>query len=64
MKLVLEIPKEFERHYLNDKFEDSLKRLLSDTFSNRDSEVIYLSGLYEKELLEMLIKSFKSSEEL
>ena len=32
MKLILEIPKEFERHYLNDKFEDSLKRLLSDTF--------------------------------
>ena len=53
MNLIINIPKEFEAHFNKDRFEDSLKRLSSDAN--------LLTGNYEKELVTMLIKSFKKS---
>ena len=53
MKLVIEIPEEFEVHFDCDRFENSLKRLREDAHS--------LAGNYEKELANVLIKAFKNS---
>lgn len=54
MKMIIEIPKEFEEHFRKDKFEDSLNRLLADAHCIADR--------YEKELANMLITAFKESE--
>ena len=53
MRIEIEIPKEFEKHFNQDKFEDSLNRLYAD--------VHLLAGKYERELAEMLIKAFRES---
>lgn len=50
MKIVIKIPKEFEVHFTNDQFSDSLYRLKADSHS--------LAGKYEKELCDMLIEAF------
>ena len=55
MKVTIEIPKEFEKHFDNDRFEDSLKRLKADAGECS-------AGLYEIELCEMLIAAFKEAE--
>ena len=59
MKIMIKIPKKFEKHFNEDRFEDSLLRISSDTrhcFENR------MSGNYEIELLDMLIKVFMKAE--
>lgn len=53
MKLLIEIPTEFEGHFNLDRFKDSLKRL--------EFDANYLAGNYEKELAEMLIESFQNA---
>ena len=53
MKLIIEIPKEFENHFLQDRFEDSLHRL------NADAHL--LAGNYEQETAIMLIEAFKKA---
>ena len=53
MKLLIDIPKEFEQHFQKDKFEDSLTRLSADAH--------LLAGLYEQETVSMLIYAFKYS---
>lgn len=53
MKLLINIPKEFEQHFQADRFEDSLHRLSADAH--------LLAGNYEQEIAMMLIKSFKSA---
>ena len=53
MKITIEIPKEFEKHFLQDKFEDSFHRLNADAHC--------LAGKYEQETLVMLIKAFKEA---
>lgn len=53
MRIEIEIPKEFEEHFKQDKFEDTLHRL------NADAHL--LAGNYEKETAIMLIKAFRES---
>lgn len=55
MKLIIEIPEEFEKHFNYDKFEDSLNRLKGD------AGTFCLAGQYEIELCEMLIEAFKEA---
>lgn len=63
MKIIIDIPKEFENHFNGDKFEDSLQRtrydihkaIVGNHFNN-------LSGRYELELLDMLTDAFENSE--
>lgn len=57
MKITIDIPKEFEKHFGNDRFKDSLERIKADL----DDEFVF-AGLYERELLEMLIEAFKNAE--
>ena len=53
MKVEIEIPKEFVKHFLSDRFKDSLLRLSADAH--------LIAGLYEQELVEMLIKAFQEA---
>ena len=56
MKLIIDIPEEFEEHFKQDRFKDSLERILEDC---KHSAI--LSGRYEFETIEMLIKAFENS---
>lgn len=55
MKLIIDIPKEFETDYNGDKFKDFFSRVLCDI----DKGV--LCGNYEKEIAEMFLKAFDES---
>lgn len=57
MKIVIEIPTEFEEHFKSDRFEDSLSRIASDI----ESFGFQLAGRYEKETITMLREAFKNS---
>lgn len=59
MKISLNIPVEFCKHYFDDRFEDSLQRIKEDL---KGMNFKGLSGNYELETIEMLIKAFKESE--
>ena len=67
MLIELEIPDNFKEHYNQDKFCDSLKRVEYDIkpclvdYEKDDKTKIYLSGLYEVELVQMLIEAFNKS---
>lgn len=58
MKIEIEIPKEFECDYNNNKFECFFKRVLAGT--DWDGE---FCGNYEEEIAEMFVKAFKNSTE-
>lgn len=53
MRIEIEIPKEFEEHFKQDKFEDTLHRLSADAH--------LIAGNYEQETAIMLIKAFADS---
>lgn len=55
MKIIIDIPKEFEEHFNKDKFEESLERIRVDM----DIGEKCFCGLYEEELVTMLQKAFK-----
>ncbi len=55
MKIIMEIPKEFEAQFNNDRFKDSLERLHADIGGYG------VSGLYEIELCDMLIEAFEDA---
>lgn len=61
MKIVIDIPKEFESHYDMDKFNDSLCRIAADMMYCWTK---IASGRYEQETLSILINAFKNSKEL
>lgn len=64
MKIELEIPKEFEEHFKQDKFKDSLKRIMADIehFQHSSKNGYWLcAGRYEYETIEMLQKAFEDS---
>lgn len=54
MKVLINIPKEFEEHFNTDRFEDSLHRLSADAH--------LLAGNYEQETARMLRQAFQSAE--
>lgn len=53
MRLLIDIPKEFEQHFQADRFEDSLHRLSADAH--------LIAGLYEQETASMLIEAFATA---
>lgn len=57
MKVVIDIPKDFEGDYIADKFKDFFSRVIADI----DCKGAY--GRYEKEIAEMFLKVFDDSEE-
>lgn len=54
MTVQIKIPEEFEEHFSNDRFVDSFLRIYADI----DCSNAIISGVYEKELLNMLRNSF------
>lgn len=54
MKITIDIPKEYEWHFNEDRFKDSLERIKVDC-----GECV--SGLYEAELLDMLVEAFEKA---
>lgn len=56
MKVEIEIPKEFEDHFVCDHFRDSLMRLNLDAHE--------LAGNYEQEMAKMLVKAFEDAKVL
>ena len=57
MKVVIDIPKDFEGDYIADKFKDFFSRVIADSDCNG------MCGRYEKEIAEMFLKAFDDSEE-
>ena len=57
MHILIEIPEEFEKHFRNDKFKDSLSRIKHAVIEDRR----IICGLYELELMEMLTKAFPNA---
>lgn len=59
MKIIIDIPKEFNIHWEMDRFKRSLRRMKADA----DSCEMW-SGNYEAELCEMLITAFEEAQEI
>ena len=55
MRIEIEIPKEFEEHFKQDKFKDSLERIMADLKNS------LCTGRYEYETIEMFEKAFENS---
>lgn len=58
MKVTIEIPKEYEKHFGEDGFKDSLERVRYDCTKMDDT----LSWQYDLEVLDMLTKAFEKAE--
>jgi hypothetical protein len=63
MKLIIDIPQEFEAHFNQDKFKDSIGRIAADVISQVYEENS-ISGNYEMELLNMLSEAFEKAESI
>lgn len=61
MRLEIEIPEAFEKHFNYDRFKDSLERIMADIEYHSDIGVSLMSGTYEYETIEMLENAFKSA---
>lgn len=55
MKLTIDIPREYERDFIADKFKDFFSRVIADI--NCDG----MCGNYEKEIAEMFLEAFDKS---
>ena len=61
MKIEIEIPKEFEEHFNQDKFKDSLERIMADIKHSLENGDCLCAGRYEYETIEMLVKALENS---
>lgn len=61
MRIEIDIPKEFEEHFAQDKFKDSLERIMADIKHSLENGGCLCSGRYEHETIEMLEKAFEDS---
>ena len=57
MKVIIDIPKDFEGDYIADKFKDFFSRVIADI------DCKGMCDRYEKEIAEMFLKVFDDSEE-
>lgn len=57
MKITIEIPKEYEDEFINNKFKESLNRVYVDLDFYKDDS---LCGLYERETIDMLMNAFQN----
>ncbi len=55
MKLTIDIPREYERDFITDKFKDFFSRVIADI--NYDG----MCGNYEKEIAEMFLEAFNKA---
>lgn len=64
MQIVIDIPKEFEKHFNSDRFEDSLSRVRFDIYKSFIGGRDIVSGRYEIETLDMITEAFLNSNPL
>lgn len=58
MKLILEIPENFVKHFIFDQFQDSLIRVQKDIeFDIKNPQVNTISAMYDVEVVDMLRKA-------
>lgn len=58
MKITIEIPKEYEDEFINNKFKESLNRAYVDLDYYKEAT---LCGVYERETIDMLMKAFQTA---
>ena len=61
MRIEIDIPKEFEEHFNQDKFKDSLERIMADIEHSLENGDCLCAGRYEYETIEMLVKALENS---
>ena len=61
MRIEIDIPKEFEEHFNQDKFKDSLERIMADIKHSLENVDCLCAGRYEYETIEMLEKALENS---
>lgn len=61
MRIEIEIPKAFEEHFKQDKFKDSLERIMADIKHSLENGNCLCAGRYEYETIEMLEKALENS---
>ena len=61
MRIEIEIPKEFEEHFKQDKFKDSLERIMADIWHYLEIGNCLCAGNYEYETIEMLAEALENS---
>lgn len=62
MRIEIEIPKEFEQHFSQDKFKDSFERIMTDIeYDSLKNENYLCAGKYEHKIIGMLEKAFENS---
>lgn len=64
MKIEIIIPKEFEKEYLEKKFQETFGRVMADVHWNMSADTPSVAGNYEYETLEMLREAFANSKEM
>ena len=61
MKIELNIPKKFEEQFKQDKFKNSLERIMADIWHSLEIGNCLCAGRYEYETIEMLEKALENS---
>ena len=61
MRIEIEIPKEFEEHFKQDKFKDSLERIMADIWHSLEIGNCLCAGNYEYETIKMLAEALENS---
>ena len=62
MKIILEIPENFVKHFISDQFQDSLIRVQKDVeFDIKNTQVNTISAMYDVEVVDMLRKALLES---
>ena len=61
MRIEIEIPKEFEKHFNQDKFKDSLERIMADIWHYLEIGNCLCAGNYEYETIKMLAEALENS---
>ena len=61
MRIEIDIPKEFEEHFKQDKFKDSFERIMADIKHSLENGDCLCAGRYEYETIEMLEEAFENS---
>ena len=61
MRIEIDIPKEFEEHFNQDKFKDSLERIMADIGRSLEIGINVCAGRYEYETIKMLAEALENS---
>ena len=61
MRIEIDIPKEFEKHFNQDKFKESLERIMADIKHSLENGDCLCAGRYDYETIEMLVKAIENS---